>query len=283
MGRPFYHYVEISSLKQIPYAQQIVEYFQEKGYVCENNLWLAQSPDENSSIETMYHALRDKEGWIYPDTIVEQLPFMAKSDPHSAQWQIRKNTFHRFAHYLITQHPGCTLLDVGCGNGWMVHGLAKEGFQVCAVDLNYFELQQAARIFRETTNAVWLYGNILSDIIPYDSMDCVVMASSLQYFADITELMKSLFRIVRKDGEIHIIDTPFYSACGKDKAAQRSRKHFASIGYPNFADHYYHRTYDELRSYSFRVQYQPNRVMNKVWKIFGQGGSPFPWIVIQKS
>jgi 2-polyprenyl-3-methyl-5-hydroxy-6-metoxy-1,4-benzoquinol methylase len=161
-------------LKQIPYAQQIGEYFQEKGYICEDNLWLAQSPDENSSMEAMYHALRNKEGWIYPDTIVEQLPFMAKSDPHYAQWQVRKNSFRKLTHYLMTHHPGCTLLDLGCGNGWMDNGLAEKGFQVCAVDLNYFELQQAARIFRETTNAVWLYGNILSDIIPHEDRKSVV-------------------------------------------------------------------------------------------------------------
>jgi Methylase involved in ubiquinone/menaquinone biosynthesis len=270
-------------LKQIPFAQQIGEYFREKGYIREANLWLAQSPEENSSIEGMYHALRDKEGWIYPDAMVEQLPIIAKSDPHSAQWQVRKNSFHRLVQYLIARHPGSAILDVGCGNGWMANGLAEKGFQVCAIDLNYLELQQAARVFRETTNAIWLYGNILSDVVPHDSMDYVIMASSLQYFSDISQLMKSLFRIVRDAGEIHIIDTPFYSAGEKDKAAQRSTAYYASIGYPDFADHYFHRTYDELRTYSFRIQYHPERVMNKVRNILGQGGSPFPWIVIQKS
>jgi ubiquinone/menaquinone biosynthesis C-methylase UbiE len=270
-------------LKNIPFGQQIGEYFQEKGYIREDNLWLAQSPESNSSIEDMYHALRDKEGWIYPDVIVEQLPIIGKSDPHSAQWQVRKNSLHRLVQYLITEHPGSTILDVGCGNGWMTNRLVKKGFQVCAIDLNYFELQQAARIFRKTTNAIWLYGNILSNVVPQDSMDCVVMASSLQYFVDISELMKSLFRIVRNAGEIHIIDTPFYSAREKDNAAQRSTAYFASIGYPDFANHYFHRTYDELRDYSLRVHSHPNRVMNKVMNILGHGESPFPWIVIQKS
>ena len=175
-----------------------------------------------------------------------------------------------------------TILDVGCGNGWMAHGLAREGFHICAVDLNYFELQQAARIFRETTNATWLYGNVVSDVIPACSIDYVVIASSLQYFADISPLMKSLFRIVRNAGEIHIIDTPFYSAGEKANAARRSTAYFASIGYPGFANHYFHRTYDELRRYSFRVQYRPHRMMNNVRNIFRQGGSPFPWIIMQK-
>jgi len=282
MGRPFYYYYEISDLKQIPFAQQIGEYFQEQGYIREDNLWLAQSPGENSSIEGKYHALREKEGWIYPDTIVAQLPFIANGDPHSAQWQVRKDSFRRFVQYLLAQHPGSAILDVGCGNGWMAHGLAKEGFDVCAVDLNYRELRQGARIFRETSNAVWLYGNIVSGIVPHDSMDCVVMASSLQYFADLSPLMNSLFRIVRDAGEIHIIDTPFYTAREKENAAYRSRTYFAGIGHPDFADHYYHKTYDELRSYHFRVHYHPNRTMKNIRKIFGQGGSPFPWIVIQK-
>jgi ubiquinone/menaquinone biosynthesis C-methylase UbiE len=269
-------------LKQISFVQQIGKYFREKGYIREANLWLAQSPEENSSIEGMYHALRGKEGWIYPDTIVEQLPIIDKSDPHSAQWKVRKNSFYRFVQYLITQHPGSAILDVGCGSGWMANGLATKGFHVCAVDLNYPELQQAARVFRETTNAIWLYGNVLSGVLPADSIDYVVMASSLQYFVDISQLMKSLFQIVRNAGEIHIIDTPFYSASEKDKAAQRSTTYFASIGYPNFADHYFHRTYEDLRNYSFRVLYHPKRMMNKARNIFGDGGSPFPWIVIQK-
>ncbi len=282
MGRPFYHNYEISALKQIPFPQQCVEYFQEKGYIHEANLWLAQSPESNSSSEGMYHALRDKEGWIYPDEIVEQLPNIAESDPHSAQWLVRKKSFHRFVQYLIAQHPGSSILDIGCGSGWMANGLAKKGFQVCAIDLNYLELRQAAHIFKETTNVTWLYGNILTDVVPQDSMDYIVMASSLQYFVDISQLMKSLFRILRDAGEIHIIDTPFYSARKKDEAAKRSKTYYTSIGCPEFADHYFHRTYDELRNYCFRVQYHPKQVMNKVRNFLGQGGSPFPWIIIQK-
>jgi ubiquinone/menaquinone biosynthesis C-methylase UbiE len=283
MGGSFYHNYEISTVKQIPFSQQFVEYFREKRYIHEANLWLAQSPESNFSIEDKYHTLRDKEGWIYSDAIVEQLPIIAQSDPHYAQWLVRKNSFHRFVHYLIAQHPGSAVLDVGCGSGWMANGLSKKGFQVYAIDLNYHELQQAARIFGETTNVTWLYGDILSDVLPHDSMDYVVMASSLQYFVNISPLMESLFRILRDAGEIHIIDTPFYSANKKDKAAQRSRAYYASIGCPDFANHYFYRTYDELRDYSFRVQYHPKRVMNKVSNFLGQGGSPFPWIIIQKS
>jgi ubiquinone/menaquinone biosynthesis C-methylase UbiE len=283
MGRPFYYNYEIYTLKQIPFSQPFVEYFREKRYIHEPNLWLAQSPELNSSIEGVYHALRDKEGWIYPDAIVEQLPIITKSDPHYAQWLVRKNSFHRLVQYLIVHHPGSTILDVGCGNGWMANGFVNNGFQVCAIDLNHHELQQAARVFNRAANIIWLYGNILSDVVPQNSIDYIIMASSLQYFMDISPLMKSLFRILRDTGEIHIIDTPFYSTSEKEKAAQRSITHFTGMGYPEFADHYFHRTYDELRKYSFRVQYHPKRMMNKVKNIFGQGGSPFPWIVIQKS
>jgi ubiquinone/menaquinone biosynthesis C-methylase UbiE len=270
-------------LKQIPFSKKIGDAFQERNYIREENLWLAQSPEKHSSFESLYHALREKEGWIYPDALVEQLPIVAQSDPHYAQWSVRRNSFHRLVQYLTVQHPGSTILDVGCGNGWMAGGLAKKGFQVCGIDLNYSELQQAARTFKELTNAVWLYGNILSDVVPRGSMDCIVLASSLQYFKDVPGLMESLFRIIRDTGEIHVIDTPFYSAGEKDYAVRRSIAYYAKIGYSGFAGHYFHRTFDELRMYSFRVEDHPKRLLNKVWSIFGRGGSPFPWIVIQKS
>jgi hypothetical protein len=115
MGGPFHHNYEISSLKQIPFSQQLVEYFREKGYLHDANLWLAQSPESNSSIEDKYHALRDKEGWIYPDAIVQQLPIIAQSDPHSGQWLVRKNTVHRLMKYFLVKHQGSTMWDVIMG------------------------------------------------------------------------------------------------------------------------------------------------------------------------
>ena len=62
---------------------------------------------------------------------------IAQSNPHSGQWLVRKNTVHRLMKYFLVKHQGSTILDVGCGNGWMANGFAKRGFQVCAIDLNY--------------------------------------------------------------------------------------------------------------------------------------------------
>ena len=269
-------------MKQIFSEQRITGYFRKNGFFLKSGVWCAQSPDASSPAELMYHSLRNKEGWIYPDQIVRQLPDIGHGDQHYGQWRVRKKSFRRLLHYLETKYPFGTILDMGSGNGWMANAFAESGFYVCGLDLNYWELQQAARVFHRSKNVEWLYGDIFSHVVPYDSMDAVVLASSLQYFDDVGRLLKTLFQTLHNGGEIHIIDTPFYRDHEKKEAVRRSQDYYARIGYPDFAVHYRHRTYEELEPYPYSVLYNPTSITNVLKRFIDRSSSQFPWIIIKK-
>jgi SAM-dependent methyltransferase len=263
-------------------ALQVQDFFRRSGFPLDCGVWRAQDPEVNADVEKLYHAIREKEGWLYPDARVAQLPLVPGSDAHAFQWKARGYSCDRLSKYLIRHYHGGSVLDLGCGNGWMSARLAGEGYSVCGLDLHYQELLQGARVFNDVPNLCFLYGNVFNDVLPEKFFNFIIMASSFQYFGDAPQLLKRLFILLRPGGEIHIVDTPFYTSAERDSAAGRSKRYYAGIGYPSFAGYYFHRTLDELSGYSYVRIGPPNRVANALRRFFRRGISPFPWIVIKK-
>jgi len=263
-------------------SEQLTRYFIGKGFLRRSGVWCAQDPDRSSTAERMYHSLRTEEGWIYSDQDVRRLPDVGHDDQHVRQWRVRKRSLRRLLRYLESQHPRGSILDVGSGNGWMSNAFAESGFYVCALDLNFAELEQAARVFHQSKNVVWLYGDISLNIVPPDSMDAVVLASSIQYFDQVGQLLKTLIQTLRSGGEIHLIDTPFYRDHEKKEAVQRSLDYFDRIGYPDFTPFYHHRTFEELEPYPYSLLYDPASIRNTLKRFIDKDSSRFPWIIIKK-
>src|SRR4051812_13830112 len=88
------------------------------------------------SFTDLYLAVREKEGRVYSDEEVRNLP---NSSRHSDEWKIRKETAKKLRAYL----KGKNILEVGCGNGWLANYLNATG-----IDINEFEVNQALRVFR---------------------------------------------------------------------------------------------------------------------------------------
>ena len=78
------------------------------------------TPDDS---EKVYLKVRETEGRIYPDDTVRNLPDIDAAHPLHAEWMIRKSSLEKFEGYL--KGRSITLLDVGCGNGWMSSRLAR--------------------------------------------------------------------------------------------------------------------------------------------------------------
>jgi ubiquinone/menaquinone biosynthesis C-methylase UbiE len=258
-------------------------FFRQNGFRREDGVWYAglQTPDSDNG--QMYHSLRTEEGWLYADEIVKDLPDIDRSDPHAPQWEIRKRSLKRLIGYLSLHAPGSTLLDLGCGNGWMANGFARAGFSVCALDLNDHELQQGARVFEKTSDIEWLSGNIFGNILPLRYFKTIVLASSAQYFPDLRSLIARLSSLLTDDGEIHIIDTPFYSPKHRGEAVERSRQYYAKIGFPAFTSRYHHHTFDEIADYRPEIRVRTNAILNLCRKLAGHQAIPFPWIIVRPS
>ena len=229
--------------------------------------------------EETYLALRRKEGRIYSDEEVRWLPSVDASHPYHAEWRIRKRSSDKLTRYLRNKKQSLKILEVGCGNGWLCYQLSKvEHCKVTGIDINQTELVQAQRIFGEIGNLEFLIGEILDDRIQSRKFDIIIFAASIQYFPSFDETISSCLQVLNANGEIHILDSHFYSDSGTLTARNRSEEYFEAMGYSQMTQHYFHHDVQQLMKYHFKILYNPSWI-RRVLRI---DKNPFPWICIMR-
>lgn len=229
------------------------------------------SETNDSSFDSLYINIRKKEGRLLSDEEVKLLPFLASSNKHAKEWNIRAKSMQRFQKYLNASNINA-LLEIGCGNGWFSHQCSKHTEQVVGIDINPIELKQAQRLFQHD-NLHFYEWNLFTKP-PFDmQFDCIVLNAVIQYFPDFHALVNRLQELLNQQGEIHIIDSPFYSKDKVDAARNRSLAYYSQMGVPQMADHYFHHDFDNVKG--FDVLYQPSS--NKISNWFARKDSPFSW------
>ena len=229
--------------------------------------------------EENYIQVREKEGRIYSELEIKSLPFL-KDHPLAKEWKLRHKSTNRVCKY-FEDRKGKVLIDIGCGNGWFSHLLSNNTeLEVIGLDINTSELEQAAKVF-PGDKLKFLYGDIFSLNIPKESVDYFTMNASIQYFPNPDKLLERLVFLLKPRGEIHIIDSPFYSASELVGAKQRTLNYFTNLGFPAMAKFYHHHTWGQLADWDYDVLYQPSG-MNRLKKALNRPDSPFPWIRICK-
>jgi SAM-dependent methyltransferase len=199
-----------------------------------------------SSVEDVYLAARCAEKRIYTDEEVCRLPAIAKEHLYFKEWQIRKQTFKTIVRFLKTKGNIRTLMDLGCGNGWMCNNLAKEGYAVTGVDINKVELEQAARLF---STLPFYYADVMT-ATKIGKFDAVLLAAALQYFPEPEKLIRHLKKeYLHSDGLIVIADTKFYDVKDVNEASERSLTYYRSIQQPLMANNYFHHAAKIFRSF----------------------------------
>ena len=149
----------------------------------------------DDTFEKLYLLIRKKENRIYSDDEIKLLPYASKINPHKNEWALRSKSFLRFKEYLSHKKSKLNILDLGCGNCWLTGQLAKEfEHNYLCVDVNLTELEQAARVF-ENENIKFIYADIFATTFPANTFDIVIINSALQYFSNVSALMKELFFI----------------------------------------------------------------------------------------
>lgn len=232
-----------------------------------------------SKFEVSYLQLRRLEGRVYTDEELSKLPLVPKTHPLAEEWQVRSRTARHLADHLKTRQIE-TLVEIGCGNGWLLHYLQKSlGADCCGIDVNETELTQAARAFGANSRLTFLFAEI--DTVPLNSpvADVIVLASCIQYFPHLAPLVVRLLRLLRPKGEIHLVDSPLYHTRYLPVARERSRHYFAQMNGRDMSEHYHHHAWTELKDFNFQVMYNPEAMHNKLLRKVS-ARSPFPWIKI---
>jgi len=236
----------------------------------------------NNEFESVYLKVRDNEKRIYSDEELIKLPFASETNPHKKEWDLRAKSFLRFKHYLMLKKENINILDLGCGNGWFCGQLSQSFNQnfYCA-DVNLSELKQGRRTFN-SGKLKFIYADIFTAEIPEPSFDMIIINAAVQYFPDLKKLVKKFLSLINEYGEIHIIDSPFYSENEVNNARKRTRAYYSSLNFPEMEKRYFHHTYGELSEFNTNTIYNPASPRQKIKRLFSSNDSPFPWIVIRK-
>jgi len=236
----------------------------------------------NNEFEKIYLKVREKENRIFSDDEVKKLPFASSSNPHKNERDLRAKSFQRFKEYLKTKKQNLNILDLGCGNGWFCGHLSRtfEHNFYCA-DVNMTELKQGRKVFN-SEQIKFIYADVFNAEIHTASFDIITVNAAVQYFPDLKRLIERLLALIKENGEVHIIDSPFYSKSESISAKKRTMDYYSSIGFSEMAEKYFHHTWDDISNFKFEILYQPDSLKNKIKQMISQKDSPFPWIKITR-
>jgi ubiquinone/menaquinone biosynthesis C-methylase UbiE len=137
-------------------------------------------------------------------------------------------------------------------------------------------------VFKDNPRLAFVYGNLFEDLFPTETFDAITLAGSIQYFPDPIALLKRLFQLLKKNGEVHIIDSPFYNRRSVSGARKRTQEHYRKLGVPEMASQYYHLLSSALEEFHPELLYNPRTLFNRIKRRF-TSHSPFPWVRLVKT
>jgi len=97
-----------------------------------------------------------------------------------------------------------SVLDVGCGDGFLAARLARRVSHVVALDLDQPVLDRAQARFPDVP-VTWLHGDVLADVVTPGSFDAVVSNATLHHLPDTRTGLRRLSTLVRPGGVLAIV------------------------------------------------------------------------------
>ena len=78
----------------------------------------------DEKFERLYVEVRKKEGRLYSNDELKNLPEISESHHLYNEWRLRKESYKRLIKYLQSQNSSLKIVEPGCGNGWLSNRLA---------------------------------------------------------------------------------------------------------------------------------------------------------------
>lgn len=103
---------------------------------------------------------------------------------------------------LLALQPGERLLDIGCGEGRLLHASANAQATVVGLDFSINALRLAHRNLRQPAVCVAEAEQVP---LPLASADCVACLGSLEHFSDPGAALREMARLVRPAGRLLIV------------------------------------------------------------------------------
>lgn len=115
----------------------------------------------------------------------------------------------RLREYIISKIPKDvkSILDVGCGNGWVAKEFLPEGKQVYSLDISVTNPVKVKKLYPDEKHI-----GITADSfhLPFNnnSFDCIIASEIIEHVFNPAGFVNELFRVVKKGGSL-IVTTPY--------------------------------------------------------------------------
>ena len=233
------------------------------------------------AMEAVYHEVRLREGRLLDDAVVRDLPISGIRSGHRDEWLARRASMRRVIREFRKAHRSMTVLDVGCGNGWLAARIAEQGHSVVGIGIHRHELEQAAKVFGHE-RLWWIHGDMVSASFVHGSFDRIIAAGALQYFEQPAELCHRLMHLLAPQGELHVFDSPLYrSEAGRDRAEEESAEYYRSLNTPGMMAYYHHHCMEELMSPRAHCSVSHPLLMARLLLKAGLRVRQFPYVIFR--
>jgi len=179
-----------------------------------------------------YAAHRAREGRALSAGDLLQLPFLSHG-PQAAQWRVRGRTFTCFVTRVLRPLARAraprplTLLDLGAGNAWLCYRVARLGARPLALDVRSDAVDGLAAAAAYLPLLALPFPRIAAgfEALPLapGCADLAVFNASLHYALDLPEVLGEALRVLRPDGRIAVLDSPFYRSATDGDAMVREK------------------------------------------------------------
>lgn len=243
----------------------------------EGSVIASENTNAGAGFEDLYLTVRQKEGRFYTDEQVSRLPAIEQIHPYFHEWQMRARSGKRLVDYLQKKNKPLSILEIGCGNGWLSAKMAElDGALVTGLDANKPEIEQARRVFKNSS-VRFIYNTFNAETFgKFVKFDVIVFAASFQYFPSARAIIDEAGKLLNPGGEIHIMDTHFYDTEEAKLSASRSKNYYTTMGVAEMAGHYFHHSLNCFDGYDHIALFNPKNWLNRITK-----KDVFYWIMIK--
>jgi len=196
-------YTNFKHLLVDPYTKENLVYknnsFQSKSnnYLIKQNVcvFLKNDNDKDSDFKYIEHYKKDG----------EEFDYSAVDYPKTTIYEIKKLQESIIAE--VKSKKDITILDVGCGNGWVAKEFVNKGYNVISLDISF---DNTKRIISQIpdNNHMAIIADAFHLPIKENSIDYIIASEIMEHVVSPKKFMEALYKILNTNGKL-IISTPY--------------------------------------------------------------------------
>ncbi len=154
----------------------------------------------NSAFE-LVECLDCKTRYLWPTPTQDQLAGFYHSQYYGRDWYKQLGSGRAFAEMTLSKYKPGKFLDVGCGMGFFIKGVAEtSGWTVFGTEFG----EKAAEYARNELHLDVRTGDLVSAGFPSEHFDQIQIRNVLEHVTDPLQLLKECRRIIKPSGTLHL-------------------------------------------------------------------------------